>query len=52
LAFLRWIPPFLTSSFPQGTNWVGPYLILLAVLTLPHAILVGWVDKKTRKSQN
>ena len=52
LAFLRWIPPFLTSSFPKGTNWVGPYLILLAVLTLPHAILVGWIDKKTIKSQN
>ena len=48
LAFLWWIPPFLTSSFPQGTNWVGPYLVLLAVLTLPHAILVGWVDKKTK----
>jgi len=51
LAFLRWIPPFLTSSFPQGTNWVGPYLILLAVLTLPHAILVGWVDKKAREAR-
>jgi Brp/Blh family beta-carotene 15,15'-monooxygenase len=50
LAFLRWIPPFLTSSFPQGTNWVGPYLVLLAVLTLPHAILVGWVDKKGREA--
>jgi len=48
LAFLRWIPPFLTSSFPKGENWVGPYLILLAVLTLPHSILVGWVDKKTK----
>jgi len=48
LAFLRWIPPLLTASFPQGTNWVGPYLILLAVLTLPHAILVGWIDKKTK----
>jgi hypothetical protein len=50
LAFLRWIPPFLTSSFPQGTNWVGPYLILLAVLTLPHAILVAWMDKETLRS--
>jgi beta-carotene 15,15'-dioxygenase len=49
LAFLRWIPPFLTSSFPKGENWVGPYLVLLAVLTLPHAILVGWIDKKTIK---
>ena len=47
LAFLRWIPPFLTSSFPQGQNWVGPYLILLAVLTLPHALLVGWIDKRS-----
>ena len=47
LAFLRWIPPFLTSTFPQGENWVGPYLILLAVLTLPHAILVGWIDQKS-----
>jgi Brp/Blh family beta-carotene 15,15'-monooxygenase len=46
LAFLGWIPPFLTSSFPQGQNWVGPYLILLAVLTLPHALLVGWIDKR------
>jgi hypothetical protein len=50
LAFLRWIPPFLTFSFPQGTNWVGPYLILLAVLTLPHAILVAWMDKETVRS--
>lgn len=47
LAFLRWIPPFLASSFPSGQNWVGPYLILLAVLTLPHAILVAWMDKET-----
>ncbi len=50
LAFLRWIPPFLTSTFPQGENWVGPYLILLAVLTLPHAILVGWIDQKSLES--
>ncbi|NBT23667.1 hypothetical protein EBT11_03315 [bacterium] len=51
LAFLRWIPPFLASSFPKGQNWVGPYLVLLAVLTLPHAILVGWVDKMAKKRQ-
>jgi beta-carotene 15,15'-dioxygenase len=50
LAFLRWIPPFLSSSFPSGQNWVGPYLILLAVLTLPHAILVAWMDKETLRS--
>jgi Brp/Blh family beta-carotene 15,15'-monooxygenase len=50
LAFLRWIPPFLASSFPSGQNWVGPYLILLAVLTLPHAILVAWMDKETLRS--
>lgn len=47
LAFLIWIPPFLNSS-PQGSNWVGPYLVLLAVLTLPHAILVGWVDQRQK----
>ena len=50
LAFLRWIPPFLSPSFPSGQNWVGPYLILLAVLTLPHAILVAWMDKETLRS--
>ena len=50
LAFLRWIPPFLASSFPSGQNWVGPYLVLLAVLTLPHAILVAWMDKETLRS--
>ena len=45
LVFLPWIPSLACNSSHQ--NWVGPYLILLAVLTLPHAILVGWVDKKS-----
>jgi len=45
LIFLPWIPSWANASAKQ--NWVGPYLVLLAVLTLPHAILVGWVDKKT-----
>ena len=45
LIFLPWIPS-LVRAMPANQNWVGPYLILLAVLTLPHAILVGWVDKK------
>ncbi|MCX6935471.1 MAG: Brp/Blh family beta-carotene 15,15'-dioxygenase [Verrucomicrobia bacterium] len=51
LAFLRWIPPFLSQSMPSGQNWVGPYLVLLAVLTLPHALLVGWVDKQALNSK-
>jgi len=45
LVFLPWIPS-LMRAMPPNQNWVGPYLILLAVLTLPHAILVGWIDKK------
>ncbi|NBQ55573.1 MAG: hypothetical protein EBU36_02805, partial [Verrucomicrobia bacterium] len=44
LVFLPWIPSLAHASTKH--NWVGPYLILLAVLTLPHAILVGWVDNK------
>ena len=44
LVFLPWIPSLAHASTNQ--NWVGPYLILLAVLTLPHAILVGWIDHK------
>jgi Brp/Blh family beta-carotene 15,15'-monooxygenase len=44
LIFLPSIPALVQTSTNQ--NWVGPYLVLLAVLTLPHAILVGWVDKK------
>ena len=43
LLFLPWIPSWARTHTPN--NWVGPYLVLLAVLTLPHAILVGWVDK-------
>ena len=48
LLFLWLIPPLLSNSAPAGQSWIGPYLVLLAVLTLPHAILVGWVDKKTK----
>jgi len=46
LLFLWLIPPLLSNSAPAGQNWIGPYLILLAVLTLPHAILVGWIDRQ------
>jgi len=44
LFFLPWIPSLTHASINH--NWVGPYLILLAVLTLPHALLVGWIDNK------
>ncbi|NDC79974.1 MAG: hypothetical protein EB090_01700 [Verrucomicrobia bacterium] len=44
LLFLPWIPHWAHSQIQK--DWVGPYLILLAVLTLPHAVLVGWMDKK------
>jgi Brp/Blh family beta-carotene 15,15'-monooxygenase len=47
LLFLWLIPPLLSNSAPAGQNWIGPYLILLAVLTLPHAILVGWIDRQS-----
>ena len=41
------LPRFLGPIPQTQEQWVGAYLILLAVLTLPHAILVGWVDWKT-----
>ena len=44
LLFLPWIPYWAHSQVQR--EWVGPYLILLAVLTLPHAILVGWIDRR------
>ena len=47
LLFLWLIPPLLSNSAPAGQSWIGPYLILLAVLTLPHAILVGWIDRQS-----
>lgn len=44
LLFLPWVPTLAHAS--TNHDWIGPYLILLAVLTLPHAMLVGWVDHK------
>lgn len=44
LFFLPWIPSWAHAQIYE--NWVGPYLVLLAVLTLPHAILVGWLDRE------
>ena len=46
LLLLPLLPRFLGLSPVNQEEWVGSYLILLAVLTLPHAILVGWVDWK------
>ena len=46
LALLPALPLFLGLHPVILEQWVGTYLILLAVLTLPHAILVGWVDWK------
>ncbi len=40
-------PRFLGPMPATQEQWVGAYLTLLAVLTLPHAILVGWVDWKS-----
>ena len=47
LALLPALPAFLGLHPVILEQWVGTYLILLAVLTLPHAILVGWVDWKS-----
>ena len=47
LLLLPLLPRFLGPMPQTQEQWVGAYLILLAVLTLPHAILVGWVDWKT-----
>ena len=47
LIFLPALPRFLGLHPVNQQEWVGSYLILLAVLTLPHAILVGWVDWKS-----
>lgn len=47
LAFLPFLPGFLGLQPRILDQWVGTYLILLAVLTLPHAILVGWIDWKS-----
>ena len=46
LLLLPLLPRFLALHPANQEEWVGSYLILLAVLTLPHAILVGWVDLK------
>lgn len=47
LLLLPLLPRFLGLNPSNQEEWVGSYLILLAVLTLPHALLVGWVDWKT-----
>ena len=47
LALLPALPRFLDLHPVNPEAWVGSYLILLAVLTLPHAILVGWMDWKS-----
>ena len=47
LLLLPLMPRFLGLSPSNPEEWVGTYLILLAVLTLPHAILVGWMDWKS-----
>ena len=47
LALLPALPGFLGLHPKILEEWVGTYLILLAVLTLPHAILVGWIDWKS-----
>ena len=47
LALLPALPTFLGLHPAILEQWVGSYLILLAVLTLPHAILVGWMDYKS-----
>lgn len=44
LLFLPFLPRFLGPTPQNQEQWVGTYLVLLAVLTLPHAILVGWMD--------
>lgn len=41
------LPLFLGQIPSNQEEWVGSYLILLAVLTLPHAIFVGWMDIKS-----
>lgn len=46
LLLLPLLPRFLGQLPHNPEEWVGTYLILLAVLTLPHAILVGWMDSK------
>ena len=46
LLLLPLLPRFLGLHPANQEEWVGSYLILLAVLTLPHAILVGWMDWK------
>ena len=44
LLLLPLLPRFLGLTPSNQEEWVGTYLILLAVLTLPHAVLVGWMD--------
>ena len=48
LLFLPFLPRFLGLHPASQEEWVGSYLVLLAVLTLPHAILVGWMDWKSK----
>lgn len=47
LVLLPFLPRFLGADPSNQEEWVGSYLILLAVLTLPHAMLVAWVDWKS-----
>jgi Brp/Blh family beta-carotene 15,15'-monooxygenase len=45
LFLLPWIGTFYGNGVSAGAaEWISPYLILLALLTLPHAILIRWLD--------
>ena len=44
LIFLAW-PVLLHGS----ANLITAYLILLSALTVPHAIVIGWLDRKNAK---
>ncbi len=47
LGLIFWQWPRLAS----GTNATVAYLILLSVLTVPHAIVIGWLDKERMKDE-
>ena len=45
LVFVAW------PTLARSANTTVAYLILLSILTVPHAVVIGWLDKKRMKDE-
>ena len=45
LIFVAW------PTLARSANTTVAYLILLSILTVPHAVVIGWLDKERMKDE-